>query len=80
MKQELLNENTKVEKYDIIVENRKKYYSEHKEKILGRMMESVICEKCGRYVSRCYMKKHQRSKVCQKTQALQDKNLLIHIF
>jgi hypothetical protein len=80
MKQELLNENAKIEKYDTIVENRKKYYTEHKGKILERMMESITCDKCGRYVSRCYMKKHQRSKVCQKTQALKEQNTLIEIF
>jgi hypothetical protein len=48
----------------------KKYYLEHKQSLIARGCEKLVCEKCGKMISRNYMGNHSKSKICKRREEI----------
>ena len=46
-------------------EYNKKYYNDHKEKILQSMSRLITCDNCSCEITFCKMKRHKKTKSCQ---------------
>jgi len=42
------------------------YKDLHREEINQRRIEKIPCELCGRILSKCHMKRHQATRLCEK--------------
>ena len=40
------------------------YYEKHKERVLEKMAEKVVCDNCGRTVSQSFLSKHKKTARC----------------
>lgn len=46
-------------------EYNKNYYAKNKDKILNVMKQKVMCDSCGKSVTKYHMSRHRKSKYCQ---------------
>jgi len=69
-KKKIKEDNKKIYKKnkEKILEKKKIYYEDNKEIISKKIKEKVICDHCGCEITKVYLKKHQKSKKCLKSQ------------
>jgi len=63
---EKIKERIKQKRKEKNIINCKAYYKEHREEMIKKGCEKVICENCGRTVIKNNIKKHKNYLICQR--------------